>query len=70
MQEEAKILEFFVQEPASNNGLDKAARCTNPGKIHVYAELMGRGTLFVSTLSSITFSIAHTCMEKCGANFR
>ena len=69
MQEEAKISNFCVQEPTPNSGLDKVAWCTNPSKIHIYAKLMGRGTLSVSTSSSNTLSIAHTCKEKGGVNF-
>ena len=54
VQEEAKNLEFFVQEPAPNSGLDWVARCTNPGKIVIYAKLMGRGTLSMCAPSSKT----------------
>ena len=61
VQEEAKNLEFFVQEPGPKNGLDRAARCTNLGNIHVYSKLMGRGTIFVCTPSSESLPTARTC---------
>ena len=62
VQEEAENLEFSVRESAPNSGSDKAARCTNPGKIHVYSKLMDSKTLHDSTSTSKIAHGAHTCL--------